>query len=581
MAAIFAQAAFAKMIAHRSIGSETSHVNTFQGLRNLGANLVGLGPRRLAALGIVGAIVFGAVAISSYLLGRSGLEVLYVGLEARDASRMAAVLSDAGIEFDVSADSTRLMVRRGREAEARALLAERGLPNSTTSGYELFDKIGPLGMTSFMQEVTRVRALEGEIARSIQGMRGIVAARVHVVLGSPATFKRTETPPSASVVLRTEKAGDMSSVQAVRHLVAAAVPGLSAENVQVVGANGELLASGQEGAQSGANRLVEFERELSKDLQNNIRRTLSPHLGLDNFEVSVAVRLNVDKRQVSETEFDPKSKVERSVRVVKEAGSAENSAKSDSVSVEQNIPAEDVSAAGQEGSKRSNQRREELINYEIGSRQIATVTDGYRVESIAVAVVLNRKQLAQLGIDPADQAGYGQRMKEFEQLVGTAAGIDTNRGDRVTIAALDFTGSPAGLGDERGVLDRLLDHTSSIVTALAMLAAIGLALAFGVRPAMRAMQARSEEPTAPGLAAAMEPAMLGAAPGAALAETVGDAMFARSALSGADGDGQDYAAGLTSRRSKGPQSKLEQMFDLDPEQAAVVVQRWVREASVE
>ena len=159
-------------------------------LERLWSSLAGLGPRRLAALGAVGVAIFVFVGFGSYYLSRPDLEVLYVGLSQSDVARVGAVLHEAGISFDANAEGTKVLVKRGEAARARALLAERGLPNSATAGYELFDKLGSMGLTSFMQNVTRVRALEGEIARTIQAMKGVRAARVHLVLSEPGSFRQ-------------------------------------------------------------------------------------------------------------------------------------------------------------------------------------------------------------------------------------------------------------------------------------------------------------------------------------------------------------------------------------------------------
>ena len=159
-------------------------------LERLWMSLLGLGGRRLSLLALVGVTVFGTVALSGYYLSRPDLETLYGGLNAQDVSRIGATLREAGIAFDVNSQGTAVLVRRGHGAQARMLLAEKGLPSSTSAGYELFDKMGSIGLTSFMQEVTRVRALEGEIARTIQAMRGVKAARVHIVLPDNGSFRR-------------------------------------------------------------------------------------------------------------------------------------------------------------------------------------------------------------------------------------------------------------------------------------------------------------------------------------------------------------------------------------------------------
>src|SRR5690606_1932615 len=129
------------------------------------------------------AVVIAVVVSGSIWLNRPSYDTLYVGLERSDVNQIGIVLGEIGIPFDVSSDGTAVMVPVGKTSQARMLLAEKGLPTSTNAGYELFDKVGSLGLTSFMQEVTKVRALEGEIARTIQSISGIKAARVHIVMG--------------------------------------------------------------------------------------------------------------------------------------------------------------------------------------------------------------------------------------------------------------------------------------------------------------------------------------------------------------------------------------------------------------
>src|ERR1019366_1847363 len=118
-----------------------------------------------------------------------------------------------GISFDVSADGATVLVAVGQTAQARMTLAEKGLPHSGSVGNELFDKLGSLGLTSFMQEVTKVRAMEGELARTIQMMRGVKAARVHIVMADEGSFRRAKQLPSTSVVFRTESSDDRSTAQ--------------------------------------------------------------------------------------------------------------------------------------------------------------------------------------------------------------------------------------------------------------------------------------------------------------------------------------------------------------------------------
>ena len=174
----------------------------------LWTNLQGLGVSRLAALALIGVAVFAVTGFAGYYLSRPSMETLYSGLDRDDVIGIGSTLKEAGMPFDVSADGADVLSSgRDRAAQARMTLAEKGLPHSGSVGNELFDKLGSLGLTSFMQEVTRVRAIEGELARTIQMMRGVKAARVHIVLADEGSFRREREPPSASVMIRIRRRG--------------------------------------------------------------------------------------------------------------------------------------------------------------------------------------------------------------------------------------------------------------------------------------------------------------------------------------------------------------------------------------
>ena len=220
--------------------------NLLAQIERLWANLQGLGVRRLTALAVIGAAAFAVTGLAGYYLSRPTMETLYSGLDRDDIAAIGAALREAGVPFDVNAESTVVLAPAGQVAAARMILAEKGLPRSGAVGNELFDKLGSLGLTSFMQDVTRLRALEGELARTIQMMRTVKAARVHIVLADEGSFRRERQPSSASVVIRTDGGDDRATGQAIRHLVAAAVPGMKLDDVTVLNVDGRLLASGPE-----------------------------------------------------------------------------------------------------------------------------------------------------------------------------------------------------------------------------------------------------------------------------------------------------------------------------------------------
>ncbi len=404
----------------------------------LWTNLQGLGVRRLAALALIGAAVFAVTGLAGYYLSRPSMETLYSGLDRDDIAAIGAALREAGVPFDVNAESTVVLTPAGQAATARMILAEKGLPRSGAVGNELFDKLGSLGLTSFMQDVTRLRALEGELARTIQMMRTVKAARVHIVLADEGSFRREREPPSASVVIRSDGGDDRATGQAIRHLVASAVPGMKIDDVTVLNVDGRLLASGTESIEKSPDNLLSLEKEVSQEIREGVARTLTPYLSARNFQISVAARLNADRTQTSETIYNPDSRVERSVRVTKEQQSSQNAAGTQAAGVEANLPKQ--TGAGPE-SKQSNdqtQKREELTNYEVSSKSIQTTSAGFLIQNLSVAVLINRAALTSSLGDKAGPEAVAAQIKEIEQLVASAAGLDKQRGDVIKISVVDF-----------------------------------------------------------------------------------------------------------------------------------------------
>jgi len=475
----------------------------------LWANIRDLGTRRLIALGLIGLAVFLVVGLGAYYLSRPQQEPLYTGLSREDVSRMGAVLKDAGIPFDVSADGTSVLVNYGNTARARMLLAEKGLPQSANSGYELFNDLGSLGLTSFMQEVTRVRALEGELARTIQTMAGIKAARVHIVLPDRGSFRREAQPASASVVIRTETADSVTPARAIRHLVAAAIPGMSVDKVTVLNTDGTLVLAGDDATSAATGRMASLERTVSLEIQDNVRKTLVPYLGLSNFEVSVAARLNTDRTRTNETIYDPESRVERSVRTIRETEVSQNRNNQNPTTVQQNLPDEQVQASGGEVSSEDNQRREEVTNYEISSKTVETVRDGYRIERLSIAVLVNRERLAALAGPNATDAAIDQQMREIEQLVASAAGAVTDRGDQIKVSAVNFIEDSRNLEPVPPISigELLVRQSGNFINAATILVVALLVIWFGLRPAVTAILARPPAEEAKVAAAEGDPAL--------------------------------------------------------------------------
>jgi flagellar M-ring protein FliF len=525
-------------------------------------NLLELGPRRLMALGLIGFTVLVAVVGGAYYLSRPEFETLYTGLTREDVTRIGAALREQNITFDVNAAGDALSVRPSQTMQARMLLAEKGLPTSANSGYELFDKIGSLGLTSFMQEVTKLRALEGEIARTVQLMKGVKAARVHIVMPVRGSFRATQQPPSASVVLRTDGALEARTAQSIRHLVAAAIPGMTRDKVTVLDADGTMLLAEEDEASAAPTRMAGLQKTVGQMVQENVRKALTPYLGLDNFEVSVAPQLSTDKRQINETVYDPETRAERSVRNVREKETSQNADRSTPTTVQQNLPDQQVNAGGGKNSNDEKQRREDVTNYEVSSKTTTTVSDGFSVKKLFIAVLINRARLvAELG-DKDNQAIIDSKIAEITQLAATAGGIDKQRGDQIQVTAVDFVEGSRDIAPVPpiGFVEMLNRQMGSFINAATILLVAAMLVWFGLRPAVNGIlthRAQEQQAQAAATAAELEHAAALGLPEHEHAEL-------------------NLVEDLEGKMQRTPQKRLEQIVRLDQMQAAAILKEWMR-----
>ncbi|UWM75975.1 flagellar basal-body MS-ring/collar protein FliF [Rhizobium sp. WSM4643] len=557
-------------------------MNLLNQLVQIFKNFGSLGRTRLMILGGVGAVSIAIVLAAALFVNKPAQETLYVGLDSPDLNQISMALAEANVDFQVGTDGSSISVPAGMTGKARLMLAERGLPNSANAGYELFDNVGSLGLTSFMQEVTRVRALEGEIARTIQSISGITAARVHIVMPEVGNFRKAEQKPTASVMIRATATTGRSAATSIRHLVASAVPGLDVDDVTILDSAGQLLASGDEASNSSLNRSLNIVQNVQQEVESNIDKALAPFLGMDNFRSSVTADLNTDAQQIQETTYDPESKVERSVRSTKEAQQSQQKQSDSATTVEQNIPQAAPAAGGSAGpeSQDKSDKREEQTNYEINSRTTATTRNSYKVEKLSIAVVVNKGRIAKMVGEPADQTKVDAYLAEMQKIVASAAGIDAKRGDVVTVTAMDFLENQL-LEDATGgvrVMDMLSRNLAGIINSLAFVVVAFVVVWMGLRPLVRSVSGNGSStafgdatPDAAGLELPDFAPASGAAGGALMDGFGSDFGFdsTEDLLSLGDDDGN-----FNRRVKEGPERKLSRMVEINEERAAKILRKW-------
>ncbi|MFQ5347433.1 MAG: flagellar basal-body MS-ring/collar protein FliF, partial [Rhodothalassiaceae bacterium] len=366
--------------------------------------------------------------------------LLYGDLDVADSGRIVEHLKALNVPYKIADNGRTILAPADRINELRVTLASEGLGGNIV-GYEIFDRSEGLGTTSFVQNINRLRAIEGELARTIREIRSVEAARVHVVMPERALFARGERKPSASIILRTKGALSQSQVAAIQYLVASAVPDLSPHNISIVDQNGTLLArSGGDGGDSAAtmiSSLDEKRRQLEDYYRTRIEELLAKTVGAGHVRAQVAVELDMKSVTTNEETFDPDSQVARSTRTVEETSTDRGSAGAGAVSVANNLPGAADTGGGGEISQ--TQRTEETTNFEISHTTRTEVKERGEIERLTVAVVVDGTYSETADGTRTYQPRSDDELEQMAALVRSAVGYDANRGDVVEVANMRFS----------------------------------------------------------------------------------------------------------------------------------------------
>jgi flagellar M-ring protein FliF len=555
-----------------------------------------LGPGRIVALGAVALLLLGFFA---FVVGRAtepAYTLLYSGLELRDAQQLSQRLDAMGVAYRLSADGGAILVPAGDALRLRMSLAEEGLPVGNTVGYELFDRASPFTTSDFLGNVNLRRATEGELARTIGTLRQVRSARVHVVEPKRSLFGREEVHPTASIVLALRQPGALAREQiaAIRHLVAAAVPGLEPQAVTIVDDRGNLLAEPSGEATDGLavdateERRVAFEDRLRGKIVQLLERTL----GQGRVDAAVSADLDFDEVATTAELYDPNTQVVRSTRTADETSDAKETKPEDAVSVANNLPTEKTAAtqAGPGSSERKN-RTEETVNYEI-SRTVRNQTKrGSTVRRLSIAVQVDGNYRDQPDGSRRFEPRSAEELAQIKELVRSATGADEGRGDVVEVVSRPFL-APA---DETAAEESWAGLAGEDYRRLIELAVLGvltlLVLFVGVRPLLARLFPATPRADGPGgvpaleaeprllLAASADEEKLGQAPlgirGGEPAGLLADGSAALSAFaalpSAAGGETSGAAAG------RGILDEIAGAIDTAPEDAVRVIRGWLNE----
>jgi flagellar M-ring protein FliF len=548
-----------------------------------------VGPARL---GIMGGVVLALLAFFVFVslrVSTPDYALLYRDLSTTDAGQVAAALETAQIPYQISQDGGSVSAPKNEVGRARMLLAEKGLPNGGSMGYEIFDKQSGFGTTNFVQNVNQVRALEGELSRTIVSLTQVRSARVHLVLPKRELFSRESMPASASVFLSLVSSSPLSREQVVsiQSLVSSAVPQLKTSDVSVVDSNGNLLARGGEEDESlltqrGEEMRRNYERRVRSDIENLVGNVV----GYNKVRANVTVDLKFDRVSTNQELYDPEGQVVRSTQTVEESDS-ERTPASQGVSVENNLPNIGGDLLGGDQPTQEGSRLEETTNYEISKTIRNTVSEVGQVSKLSIAVLVDGSYVTNAEDATKTYVPRGQQqLDQIYSLIKSAVGFDESRGDSLEVINMQFAEIEVAALDETetilGFEKSDLLETAEVLTVAVMIILVVLLV---LQPMIGRLIGAGEPSTDDALAvendllarSSMQP-MLSAPPGA------GGQVSAQMAVGGVDFGGEEEAVSeadmismdkISGQVKASSVKKVEDIIDQYPNEAVSVIRNWM------
>jgi len=437
----------------------------------------------VATLGLIAAIV--------YFGTQPDYGVLFSDLKPADAQTIVEKLKAANVPYSLTNGGTTISVPHEKISELRLQMAGDGSISGGHVGFDLFDKTN-FGATDFAQQVNYRRALEGELAKTLEGMDEIETARVHITPKKESVFTEKEEGAKASVMLKVKQNKELSGERsdAIVSLIASSIEGLDPSNVSVMDTRGRLLVAAGRGKGNGMNDAGAFHAQLEAkqkfemESASRIIALLEPVVGQDRVRADVAADIDFSQIEQSEEKYNPQSQVVRSQQTSTESRNTSNTTTQNTnnvVGARSNNP---VTQASPNPVTQTNgdSRNMQTINYEIDKTTRRTVGGGGRVNRMTVSVVVDNKV-----VEGVEAARTPDEIKQIQDLVGGAIGIDANRGDSVVVQSMPFS-KPADTSAPPTAIDKYKQFVPNAMKYGTLVLVAALLLWFVILPARKAIK---------------------------------------------------------------------------------------------
>lgn len=459
-------------------------------------------------IGLAAAVAIGMVVVM--WSAEPNYAPLFSNMSGKDAAQVADSLMSRDIEFRIDAASGALLVEQGKLAEARMLLASQGLTEGSTKGMEMLQDDQGLGTSQFIETARYNHALEAELVRSVESIRAVEKARVHLAIPEQSIFIRNRTKPSASVMVKLHPGRTLNDgqVEAIVQMIASSIPMLESTEVKVVDQFGRLLTDDEDEGMAQTTRQFDYTRKLEDSFVDRIIHLLQPIVGQGNVNAQVAAQLDFSAVESTREAYDPERSVIRSEQISEE----ENRSLSQALGIPGALsnqppaageiePAATVEGGGETATSEdipSNQNRSATRNYEVDRIISHTSNPVGTVQRLSVAVVIDDKQVTADDGSVTKTPYSDEEIARFVNLVEETIGFDANRGDTVSVLNASFLEVAAPVVEEVPAWRSLLNESWIVNLIKQVLGAIGVIIVYFifVRPLLRSLSLKNAEPAA-------------------------------------------------------------------------------------
>jgi flagellar M-ring protein FliF len=443
------------------------------GLQQIKNVWAGLDKRKQGVVFLAGLAIIVSIFAMSRMITAPSMTLLYAGLESSAAGDVVRVLEQRRAVYEVRGGS--IYVESRLRDELRMTLASEGLPANGGAGYELLDSLTGFGTTSQMFDAAYWRAKEGELARTIVASPHVAQARVHIAQNGSNPFLRTANSSASVSVVPSGAPVTPSQANAIRYLIASAVADMSVENVVVIDANGTLVGSADVSATASS------AEDRTQVLRDRVLRLVEARVGAGNAVVEISVETVTESETVRQRIVDPESRV--AISTDSEERTDNSTSQAGNVTVASNLP--DGDAQQSDGSTAQTSETRERVNFEISETEHEILRVPGAVKRLTVAVLVNG--LTVNGDDGGEifQPRSDDEMSALRDLVASAVGFNSDRGDVITLKSMDLPEvTPLGTPAVASLMSRFqLDLMSLIQIGLLALVVLVLGL-FVVRPVL-------------------------------------------------------------------------------------------------